>query len=70
MNQPPSVFKCKCGAPLGEAVGVSLRLYVKDTRTGDLIAVEFDEKPVSPRCGRCKRKRVWVPGNGKRAEAA
>lgn len=63
-----SIFKCmNCGAPLGVVAGASLRLQVLDARTGDFITVEFDEKPVSPRCGKCKQKRQWTPDKKTRA---
>lgn len=62
MSTPAHIFRCKhCHTPLGVTVGASLRLKVVDERTGDIINVEFDEKPVSPRCGRCGDKTFWTP---------
>lgn len=61
INPQPSIFKCKnCHTPLGVTVGKSLRMKIVDERTGDIITIEFDEKPVSPRC-KCGYKSVWVP---------
>jgi hypothetical protein len=36
-------------------------MRVVDERTGDIITVEFDKKPVSPKCGGCGYKSTWVP---------
>lgn len=62
MSAQSSIFKCKhCHTPLGVTVGASLRMRVVDERTGDIITVEFDKKPVSPKCGGCGYKSTWVP---------
>lgn len=62
MSPRQSIFNCKhCGTPLGVTVGASLRMRVVDERTGDIITVEFDQKPVSPRCGKCGDKTFWTP---------
>lgn len=61
MSRKPSTFKCKCGAPLGASDGLSLQYYVRDEITGEMIKVEFDRKPVTPRCGKCRRTRQWTP---------
>lgn len=62
MNPQQSIFKCKhCHTPLGVTAGKSLRFQVIDEKTGDVINVEFDTKPVSPKCGKCGYKSTWVP---------
>lgn len=62
MTTPAHIFKCKhCQTPLGVTVGERLRFQVVDERTGGTINVEFDAKPVSPRCGKCGYKSTWVP---------